>query len=112
MNRGRKGARNPPRDDSGIPRSKIGESVPERALKGRSISNRVIMKDAGICPPQGTTKFEYLYGREPFVKFDFKYRSHSMYSLAAMVEFANVFIEDLQIEGIIPAALPSSLGRT
>ncbi|GAB7360129.1 hypothetical protein MBLNU230_g7892t1 [Neophaeotheca triangularis] len=61
-------------------------AVPEKALKGRAISQR-----AGYAPPVPHTPGDcltcaYAWGKEPFAKFVFKYRSR----------------RDLQIEGIIP----------
>ncbi|KAK3697252.1 hypothetical protein LTR37_017564 [Vermiconidia calcicola] len=63
------------------------EVLPEKCLKGRSISNQVAL---GKAQPLATlpvfVHVDYPYGKQPFATYVFKYRSR----------------RDLQIEGIIP----------
>lgn len=68
---------NAPHDSRSTFKPKIGDIVPEKALKGRAISNRVTLKDGGTCRPQGTTSFVYPYGREKVAIFTFQYRTRS-----------------------------------
>lgn len=87
------------------------DSIPEKALKGRSISNRVTLKDAGTCAPRGSATVGYPWGKSSVVKFRFKYRSHRKCSprfcrgccqAVPCVYSSNRSIGDLQIESIIP----------
>jgi hypothetical protein len=88
--------------------SKIGDTVPEKSLKGRSVSNRVILKDDGLCEPLNYVSIDFPYGEKSIAKFRFKYRSHSAFSPRCVVNklailyHADQTIGDLQIEGIIP----------
>lgn len=100
-----------PRDDSSrAAQPTIGGSVSEKALKGRSISSRVTMKDAGFCPVRATAVMDYPYGTQPHAYFTFKYRSRSKCShqcppchLAPNDMYhADMVAGDLQIEGIVP----------
>ncbi|KJX98147.1 hypothetical protein TI39_contig429g00043 [Zymoseptoria brevis] len=66
--------------------SEIGTSVPEKALKGRSISNKATLGEAvPSAQKQTTCHVDYPYGMKPFATFTFKYRSR----------------RDLQVEGVI-----------
>lgn len=77
LKRGKILGRHEPQSNSGQIPSQTYDSVPEKALKGRSISNRVTLKDAGTCAPIESVSFDYIYGRYSLAKFTFKYRSHS-----------------------------------
>ncbi|KAK0938929.1 hypothetical protein LTR29_009540 [Friedmanniomyces endolithicus] len=67
-----------------------GESLPEKCLKGRAISQTAKLGEAKACAAQTSQDATYPYGRQPFATFTFKYRSR----------------RDLQIEGVI-ARTPS-----
>ncbi|KAK1820342.1 hypothetical protein LTR12_005205 [Friedmanniomyces endolithicus] len=67
-----------------------GESLPEKCLKGRAISQTAKLGEAKACAAQTSQDATYPYGRQPFATFTFKYRSK----------------RDLQIEGVI-ARTPS-----
>ncbi|GAB7361883.1 hypothetical protein MBLNU230_g1921t1 [Neophaeotheca triangularis] len=67
--------------------------VPEKGLKGRAISNHVILQDRTILPPlrpsapsEYTIHYSYPQGHKPFATFTFRYRSRA----------------DLQREHVIP----------
>ncbi|KAK5118301.1 hypothetical protein LTR62_002814 [Meristemomyces frigidus] len=65
--------------------SAIKDSISEKALKGRAMSQKASVGQAIPCGPQTTVKMGYPYGRKPLATFTFKYRSR----------------RDLQIQGII-----------
>ncbi|EFQ92434.1 hypothetical protein PTT_10464 [Pyrenophora teres f. teres 0-1] len=54
------------------------ENVPEKALKGRTLSHQSSLRPAVICPPTTTAEFTYVDPlKKPFAVFNFKYRSRA-----------------------------------
>ncbi|EGP88721.1 unnamed protein product [Zymoseptoria tritici ST99CH_3D1] len=70
----------------GLRTSEIGNAVPEKALKGRSISNKATLGMPEPTTVQTYITVDYPYGHKPVAIFTFKYRSR----------------KDLQIENVIP----------